>query len=169
MTHGTAKDIAEVVSAAGELVGRTRLQKTVAILEIAGVGYGFPFEYYKFGPYSEDLVTSADRAVALGYVSEEERRAGWGGRYSVYRTDEKQTTGNSARDAMIEIARSADAVALELAVTAAFLAHTGTQDAWREVAHRKPEKVGGSHLTDAKALYAKFKQVAEVGENLPQI
>jgi hypothetical protein len=77
----TARQLAQVVriEAASELVGRTRLQKTMSLLEMTGLGYGFPFDYYKFGPYSEDLVVSLDRAIALGYVEEIECRAKWGG------------------------------------------------------------------------------------------
>jgi hypothetical protein len=169
MTRGTAKDVEAVIGAAGELVGRTRLQKTVALLEMAGLGYGFTFEYYRYGPYSDDLVISLDRAVDLHYVSEIERRANWGGRYSIFRASMPQPTGTPARDNLINLARDADAVALELAVTAAFLAKDGSSDAWSEVAERKPEKATGSHLDDAKKLYAKFLRVKNVPEKLPAI
>lgn len=169
MSRGTAKDVGAVIGAAGELVGRTRLQKTVSLLEMVGLGYGFSFDYYKFGPYSEDLVVSLDRAVDLNYVSEDERRAKWGGRYSVFRARNAQPTGNEARDSLIKLARDAEAVALELAVTAAFLAREGSVDAWAEVAVRKPEKVGGNYLDNAKSLYGRFLQVRGVPNPLPQI
>lgn len=167
MNHGTAKDVAAVIGAAGEIVGRTRLQKTLAILEIAELGYGFSYDYYKFGPYSEDLVESTDRALALGYVYEEEKRAAWGGRYSIFRTDKVVPTGLNARDALIKIAKEADAVALELAVTAAFLADRGAQDPWSEVAERKPDKIDS--LDKAKRLYGEFLRVGGLPKPLPQI
>lgn len=169
MTRGTAKDVAAVIGAAGELVGRTRLQKTLSLLEMSGLGYGFSFDYYKFGPFSEDLVVSADRAVDLKYVSEEERRANWGGRYSIFRAVERRPTGNAARDALIQLARDADSIALELAVTAGFLAHQEGGDAWAEVARRKPEKAIAPHLENAKALYARFLQVPDIPTPLPVI
>lgn len=167
MNRGTARDVAGVIAAAGEVVGRTRLQKMVAILEIAGVGYGFPYDYYKFGPYSEELVESADRAVALGYVFEEERRAAWGGRYSIFRSSAPTSTGVPARDALISLAKGADAVALELAVTAAFLADTGSNDPWQEVERRKPEKV--TSLRKAKDLYKEFRKIPDLPRPLPAI
>jgi uncharacterized protein YwgA len=169
MTRGTAKDVAAVIGVAGELVGRTRLQKTISLLEMTGLGFGFSFDYYKFGPFSEDLVVSLDRAVDLNYITEEERRANWGGRYSIFRVTERQPTGEPARDALINLAKEADAVALELAVTAAFLAREHSPDAWAEVAIRKPEKVVGNHLENAKALYARFLQVPNIPNPLPAI
>lgn len=169
MTRGTAKDVAAVVSSAGEIVGRTRLQKTMSLLEMSGVGYGFSFDYYKFGPFSEELVVSLDRAVDLKYVSEEERRANWGGRYSIFKATDKRATGNEPRDALIQLARDADAVALELAVTAAFLAKENVRDAWAEVAKRKPEKAVAPHLDNAKALYARFRQVPATPTPIPEI
>jgi uncharacterized protein len=168
MSGGTAKDVASIVSAAGTIVGRTRLQKTVSLLELVGLGYGFSFEYYKFGPFSDELVVSLDRAVDLDYVQEEERRANWGGRYSIFMTAQSHPTDNPGRDALIVLARDADAIALELAVTAAFLASEGSADAWREVAERKPEKAGAQNLTAAKKLYAKFLGV-QVPRPLPVI
>lgn len=167
MNRGTAKDVAAVISAAGELVGRTRLQKTVSLLEMTDLGYGFDFDYYKFGPYSDELVVSLDRAVDLNYVREDERRANWGGRYSIFRAMEMKPTGNAARDALIAIAKDADAVALELAVTAAFLARQGVTAPWGEVAFRKPEKA--SYMDKAKELYGKLRQVEGVPNPLPAI
>jgi uncharacterized protein YwgA len=79
-------DVATIVGVAGSLVGRTRLQKTVSLLEMTGLGYGFTFDYHRFGPFSEDLVVSTDRAVALNYVIEEERRASWGAIFGIQRS-----------------------------------------------------------------------------------
>jgi hypothetical protein len=169
MSRGTAKDVAAVVSAAGEIIGRTRLQKTVSLLEMAGVGYGFVFDYYKFGPFSDDLVVSIERAVDLDYVEEHVRRANWGGIYSKFSTRVHRLTGVQARDELIVLARDADAVALELAVTAGFLAREGVTDPWKEVRARKPEKADNSHLTKAKALYQKFRQVKGIPNPLPEI
>lgn len=168
MSRGTAKDVADVVAIAGDLVGRTRLQKTVALLEMAGVGYGFEFEYYKYGPYSEDLSISLDRAVDLRYVQESQRLASWGGRYSEFRPTVRPVPATPpARQQLVRIAREADSVALELAVTAAFLARQNVGDAWNEVARRKPEKA--SFLPKAKLLYRQLLQVAGLPQPLPLI
>lgn len=169
MSRGTAKDIKTIVGAAGEIVGRTRLQKTAAILEMTGLGYGFIFDYYKFGPYSEDFTVSLERAIDLNYISEEERRSNWGGRYSIFSSPKREGTGDVARDNLIGIAKEADAVALELAVTAAFLARNGSPQPWKEVAERKPEKADKDRIQKAKELYFRLANVRGLPEPLPAI
>ena len=59
-------------------------------------------------------------------------------------------------------------VALELAVTAAFLAANGQEDAWDEVAERKRSKATPEMMMKAKALYAEFRKI-EVPIALPAI
>lgn len=167
MSRASAKDVATIVAAAGEIVGRTRLQKTVVLLELTGLGFGFDFDYHLFGPYSDELVLSADRAVALNYVKEDVKRSSWGGIYSIFRAERKDS-GNSPRDELINIARDADSIVLELAATAAFLAHEGEKEPWREVALRKPEKVTRGRLLRAKELYARLASV-ETPVPLPRI
>jgi uncharacterized protein len=65
-------------------------------------------------------------------------------------------------------AAQADSVALELAVTAAFLAENGYNDAWDEVAERKRAKATPEMMAKAKALYRDFQKI-EVPNNLPAI
>lgn len=166
MNSGTAKDVATVVAAAGELVGRTRLQKTMVMLELAGLGFGFEFDYHLFGPFSEDLVNAAERASALRYIQEIPKRSSWGGIYSIFKA-EKHSSGNEARDQIVNLARDADSIVLELAATAAFLANIGVEDPWNEVSLRKPEKITRARLSSAKELYAKFLAI-ETPVNLPQ-
>ena len=51
---------ADIVRAAGgRVVGRTRLQKIGYLLELAGLGEGFPYAYRYYGPYSEERLTAA--------------------------------------------------------------------------------------------------------------
>lgn len=162
MSNPTAKDVAAIVSHVGEIVGRTKLQKTAALLELAGVGAGFNFSYHHYGPYSEDLATAADRAVLLGIVGEDPRRAAWGGYYSIFRAT-KTTDANPARAKLIELAAEANAVALELAVTAAFIADDeGVDNAWDVVTARKPEKASEANMKAAKELYRQFRTVETV-------
>lgn len=168
MSSATAKNVATIIKSAGEIVGKTRLQKTSVLLELTGVGFGFSFDYHLFGPFSEDLTVTADRAVALGYVSEKQVRAKWGGLYSIYRVEAREASDNPARDQIIDIAKDADSIVLELAATAAFLASEGEADPWGELAARKPEKVTRARLSQAKDLYRRFMQV-QVPTPLPAI
>lgn len=72
--------VTEIIRAAGgEIVGRTRLQKVAYLLELAGLGHGFSFEYRHYGPYSEDLALASRNADLLGFLEEEERPTSWGG------------------------------------------------------------------------------------------
>src|SRR5680860_1419043 len=85
MRKGSPRDIATLVDAAGgELVGRTRLQKTACLLELVGSGVGVRFSYHLYGPDIEELINAASDADALGYVEEREKHAAWGGRFSVF-------------------------------------------------------------------------------------
>lgn len=159
MSSPTAKDVASIVAHVGELVGRTKLQKTAALLELTGLGSGFKFSYHHYGPYSEQLATAADRAVLLGLIKEDPRRAAWGGTYSIFSTD-KRVDDNAARAKLIELATSANAVALELAVTAAFVAEDeGVDEPWAVVSSRKPEKATDANIKIAKELYKQFREV----------
>jgi uncharacterized protein YwgA len=80
-----AQRAAEIVrDAGGQIVGRTRLQKIAYILEVVGLGAGFPFRYKHYGPYSEQLADAAQTARILGMLNEQETHAAWGGVYSIY-------------------------------------------------------------------------------------
>src|ERR1043166_7201441 len=78
-----------VRDAGGVLVGRTRLQKVSYLTQLAGYAAGFDFEYRHYGPYSDELASAMEIATGLGLVREEEKRAEWGGRYSIYRSTER--------------------------------------------------------------------------------
>ena len=53
----------------------------------------------------------------------------------------------------------ADAVELELAATALFLAKEGFPDPWTETARRKPEKADAGRLAKAKQLYDRLRAI----------
>ena len=74
----TAKIAGIIRDAGGRIVGRTRLQKVSYLLEVAGVGEGFTFEYRRYGPYSEDIAVATRTATLLGIIDEKEDPASWG-------------------------------------------------------------------------------------------
>lgn len=144
----------------GRLVGRTRFQKLSYILEIAGLGAGFNFEYRRFGPYSDELNLSTRDARLLGLLDEEERGTDWGGTFSIFTTQERARDDvNPSRIRLAQIAIAADPVELELAATALFLHLDGYSDAWTETARRKPQKAKDQRIEKAKALYQKIRRV----------
>jgi uncharacterized protein len=163
------RDVAKIVSlAGGEIIGSTRLQKIGCLLDLVGAGFGFGFSYHIYGPYSEELSIAATDADALDMITVDERTAAWGGRYSIYRTTLDSPSVNPLIKKLAKRAAQADSVALELAVTAAFLAANGHNDAWDEVAERKRAKATPEMMTKAKALYAEFREI-EVPVVLPAI
>jgi uncharacterized protein len=162
---------AEIVrDAGGQIVGRTKLQKVAYLLELAGFGGGFDFEYRHYGPYSEDLANAIRVADAFGLVTEAERVANWGGFYSIYTaTDAAGPRNNGPRATFSESAARIDPIELELAATAAFLsAVEGCNDPWDETARRKPEKVGGGRIERAKEAYRQLLAL-ETAKPLPKI
>ncbi|MET3667942.1 hypothetical protein [Caulobacter sp. 1776] len=158
MSNPTAKDAAEIVGYVGDFVGRTKLQKTAAILELAGLGAGFTFSYHLFGPYSEELSSAVDRAILLGLIEEDEKVATWGGRYSIFHAA-KIGNPDPLKEALILRAANANSVVLELAVTAAFLAAGGEEMPWERVSALKSEKASAENMHSAKALYRELSAV----------
>lgn len=150
-----------VRDAGGHIVGRTKLQKIGFFLEAAGVGSGFPFRYKHYGPYSEQLAAAAQHAAALRLIIEDETVATWGGQYSIFHTQmPPDPSTHPARARLAQEMVSADAVELELAATAAFLAYESFPDPWAETARRKPEKAEGGRLERAKQLYCRLRQIS---------
>jgi uncharacterized protein YwgA len=157
-----------VRDAGGRIVGRTRLQKTAYILELAGLGEGFAFEYRHYGPFSADLATATRKARILGLVIEVEQRAAWGGVYSIFSTNSAARKGvAAARVQLAKAAVEADPVELELAATAAFLAFEA-DDPWEETADRKPQKAAAGRLENARSLYRKLAAI-QTPRPLPKI
>ena len=166
----TEKVAAIIRDAGGKIVGRTRLQKTGYLLELAGLGEGFSFEYRHYGPFSEELASAARDANALGLISEEEHQAGWGGLLFHFYDDACWTSKgrSSVADNACAQAGSASAIELELAATAAFLADEGSGDPWADTARFKPDKAQGGRLENAKALYSRLQQI-DTPKPLPRI
>lgn len=156
-----------VQDAGGEIVGKTRIQKAAYFLECMGLGSGFKFYYKHFGPYSDDLSQALHYARELGHTVEEDKRAAWGGVYTVFHNvAEGQPLGNESRKQVLEIARMANPIALELAATALFLKCEGEEDPWPEVENLKPTKANKKTIEMAKELYEKFRAI-EAPNELP--
>ncbi|MDL2298450.1 hypothetical protein LJC40_04825 [Synergistaceae bacterium OttesenSCG-928-D05] len=161
--------VVDVIKAAGgRLVGKTRLQKTIYLLQVAGWEAGFNYRYYHYGPYSEDLSDATNHGVYLGIVNEKEETTTWGGAYSIYSTTDKtpKTKMSAPLTKLIETAAKANSVVLELAATALYLhEEEGIKDPWAETEIRKSTKAQ-EHLNEAKALYQDLRQAAPTLPNL---
>jgi hypothetical protein len=158
-----------VSDAGGHVVGRTRLQKIAYLLSAAGLESGLRFVYKHYGPYCEELAGAAREASLLGLLTETEQQASWGGTYSIYSvTEPPDPTVSPARRRLASEAAVADAIELELAATAVFLAKEGHPDPWNETARRKPEKAENGRIEKAKELYRKLSAI-ETPVRLPTI
>lgn len=154
--------VAQVIrDAGGEIVGRTRLQKTVYLLALAGFETRFRFGYKHYGPYSEELAEAADLAAAFDLITEHEQGASWGGTYSIYIAPAGERSAQRNRVQLAREAARSDAVLLELAATAAYLAQEGKPQPWAETARRKPDKAANGRLDRAKELYAQLRTASD--------
>lgn len=146
--------------AGGRIVGRTRLQKIAYLLAATGLDDNFRFAYKHYGPFSEELASSAKFGALFGNLHERQDQTAWGGTYSTYTIDNVQNFDHATpRHTLASLAAAADSIELELAATAVFLAHDGYDDPWGETAQRKPEKATAERLDNARALLASLSQV----------
>jgi uncharacterized protein YwgA len=161
MSLESARKVATIVSdAGGRIVGRTKLQKIAFLLSTSGLEEGFPFVYKHYGPYSEDLAAASKEANLLGFLIETEQVTAWGGTYSTYNVNEPSRLALiDARRRLASEAAAADAIELELAATAVFLAKEGNSEPWQETARRKPEKAAQGRLEKARQLYRRLASI----------
>jgi len=147
-----------VVAAGGRLVGKTRLQKTIYILKIAGLSPEFSYTYHYYGPYSEEVASATKDAILDDLIAETEDVAQWGGTFSIFTTSYQGSVDPISRD-LVTVACSSDPVTLELAATAAFLKLSGVEDWWEETRKRKPQKATAERLDQARALWNRFRTI----------
>jgi uncharacterized protein YwgA len=167
--NNTKKVAIIIADAGGRVVGRTRLQKIAYLLTVTGMEDGLSFSYKHYGPYSEDLASAARMGNLLGDIQEIEQPTSWGGSYSIFTADPALAENSDVnRREFAKTASASDAIELELAATAVFLAREGYEDAWSETARRKPEKVENGRLVKAKVLLSNLAKIP-TPEALPAI
>ena len=163
------KFVAEIVrDAGGPIIGRTRLQKSVFLLSLAGFDDKFRFGYKHYGLFSEALADSADLAAAFDLVSEQRKESSWGGTYSIYSVNNLEGADTSARGVFLREAVASDPILLELAATAGYLfSEEKCKEPWAKTARLKPDKSADGRLDRAKDLYGRLRAVS--GNALPEI
>ena len=166
--------MADIVNiAGGRLIGRTKLQKTVYLMHAAGWEQdAFSFCYFHYGPYSEAVVDAVDNAVLLNLLEEEEHATASGNPYWTYKSTQQAgepATGFSDEICcLIRKASKANAIELELAATALYLAQEEEcETPWKETERRKPQKSANGLLERAKTLYTDLKNC--VPQKFPEL
>jgi hypothetical protein len=121
-----------------------------------------------FAPH-RSLAPSSREIGRLDLIQETEQQAQWGGVYSIYSfLGQPDPSIPESRSRLASAAAGADAVELELAATAVFLAQAGYADPWAETARRKPEKAEKIRMDSAKGFYRNIAAI-ETPVRLPQI
>ena len=142
----------------GQLVGKTRLQKTFFLLEECGLNTGVDFDYRYFGPFSGEAAIAADDAIAAERIDVEERYGYHEVPYSIYSTEEApaETLGSLPASQVQERLRILDgysAIELEVAATILYLRDAGYEDrAADETKSRKPLKATNERVERALRL-----------------
>lgn len=71
-------NIINVISTAGEISGRKKLQKIVYIAKKLSFPFHEKFQFHFYGPYSEELTLRIEELCDMGYLNEvKEKKAGY--------------------------------------------------------------------------------------------
>lgn len=142
----------------GELVGKTRLQKTVYFLQELQLVDDFEFSYHHYGPFSDIVASSMNRALYYDEVCEVPKVSSFGNNIISYQVNSNSNSNNPARVDVLNTLKSYSSVVLELAATALFLDKNGFKGgSWDETAIRKAGKVTPQRITDATNLLQELK------------
>lgn len=116
------------------VVGRTRLQKTVKLLQRLGLPTDYRYSIFFYGPYSEGVFGDTQLLAQMGLITEQECPAGEAGTpYFVMTARQEAALEELSRwQEGIEAIQAADLVVLELAAT---------YDAFREMGSDHEEAV----------------------------
>lgn len=159
-----ASDVARLVHLnGGHLIGKTRLQKSAYFLDAYGAGFGFDFDYHRFGPYSEELANATDDARALNLLEENWRESQGGIKYAVFHSKSlpgEEQALDSRRRKILKILEGYSAIEVELAATADFLKKNGyVDDPWTETQRRKTTKMNPARLEKSRRLLTELNSI----------
>lgn len=150
-----------VALAGGRMVGRTRLQKAIYLLDQKGLNSGATFYYYNFGPFSDDVANGVVDSKFTGDLQEGvEYRQLDKSPYSVFMSEKSAEEIDRLGDLPADMARrlierlsGVTSTVLELAATIHWLAFVeGVEDWWSELFRRKGAKAEGGRAEKALAL-----------------
>jgi len=147
----------------GKIVGRTRLQKTIWLLQRLGLPTEYSYMTHFYGPYSEGLHAEIGLLESLRIV-EEESKVPEGRDEPYYVTKVTQTKGLPVKELpekvrkAIPILEGTDSVVLELAATYDSFREQGAShdEAVERVKRKKGAKCNGGKLDSAVELVKKL-------------
>lgn len=153
--------LAGVIAAHEErkVVGRTRLQKTIKLLQRIGLPTDYDYVLFFYGPYSEGLRSDLRLLQVLELVQEEEHLSTHGSSY--YTMSARPETVLPELNSFlpqIKLMEATDAVALELAATYDTFRELGSNhvEGMARMHRKKPEKCTPQNVQAALALVGKL-------------
>lgn len=150
----------------GMLVGKTRLQKTIYLLQSKGLNFGYDFEYHHYGPYSDGVAEDIKWAEFLGQLTGRPELGFHDVPYTIFETKSAAPIAvlnwhAESLKSILGILEKYSAVVLELAATLYFLRTNGyVSDAEEELKVRKPSKAAPERLEKARELLRELKLAA---------
>lgn len=123
-----------------QVYGRTRIQKTIKLLQSIGLPTGYGYMNYFYGPYSENLQADLRLVQQLGLVAEDRQVAQNGTEYYVFTANQAAGAEIDSYQPAIELLSQAEPVILELAATFQAFKELGLEDA--EATRRLRQKKG---------------------------
>lgn len=175
----TKYQLAKLISMAGKIESRKRIQKTVFLLKAAGCPIEAEYRLHYYGPYSSDVAELLDEMTAMGILVEDRRELSCGTQYDYSLTEEARASleefdqSEAAGAARADLERYADlfsqlggvdAKTLEYAATIVHFVKIGRNwgEAVEEMCRFKSAASGSSHVADAEEL---AKQILARGDD----
>ncbi len=146
--------LADVIAAHtdGQIYGRTRLQKTIKLLQSLGLPTGYGYMNYFYGPYSENLQADLRLVQQLGLVTEEQQQSRDGSEYYVFTAKQPAGAEIDPYRPAIELLSNAETVVLELAATFQAFQELGLGDAEATLRLRQKKGIKCDNGNEGKAM-----------------
>ena len=137
-----------------QVVGRTRLQKTVRLLQRLGFPTGYSYRLFFYGPYSDGVHGEVRLLEHLGLVKDELKKGQDNDYYVITASEEAVLPEIKPFQKKIDMMSSADATVLELAATYDAYRDLGYdhEESLRRVHRKKGAKCNDGRLDEALRL-----------------
>lgn len=138
-----------------KVVGRTRLQKEVKLLQSLGFWTDYSYTIHFYGPYSEDLLSDIGLLEAIGLVEETRDVSHEGNPYYILKASpDAELSAIEDFRSEIDMLANAPAIELELAATYDAFRDAGCdhEDALERVRRKKGSKCDDGRLEAALTL-----------------
>jgi uncharacterized protein YwgA len=143
----------------GQVVGRTRLQKEVKLLQSLGFPTDYAYMIHFYGPYSEGLHSDIGLLEGMGFVTEQQRFSRDDNPYFIIKACPGSPSADvSEFNAQISLMTSSGSIELELAATYDAFRDTGAdhEDAVQRVRRKKGSKCDDGRLEAALTMLGKL-------------